>query len=166
MWNVLQTAPHCESQVCRFLSLQRIEGYAPRFPAPPRTRPGSVRDRKHRRVFPGYVFFRVPEEFAQWDVVRWAPGVRRLLQFDAGPALLSDGVVEHIRKRLLDRSINQPGTRFVRGQQVVIMSGPLRMVDALFDRELDAAARVQVLVQLLGRQLAVALDPAMLTATG
>jgi hypothetical protein len=48
----------------------------------------------------------------------------------------------------------------------VIQSGPLRMVDAIFERNLDASQRVQVLVQLLGRPLAVELDAAILRAAG
>ena len=83
MWNVLQSAPQGEMRVCTFLSVYGVEGYAPRFPPSERTRPGSVRDRKARWVFPGYLFFRVPEGFAQWDNIRWAPGVRRVLEQDA-----------------------------------------------------------------------------------
>ena len=142
-----------------------MEGYAPQFPPPPRTRPGSVRDRKQRWVFPGYVFFKVDEGFSEWDIIRWAPGVRRVLQQDGGPAILKDELVEHIRRRLTERSLKQPRPRFAHGEHVVIQSGPLRMVDAIFDREVDAPARVQVLVQLLGRPLAVEVDPAILKAS-
>jgi hypothetical protein len=39
------------------------------------------------------------------------------------------------------------------------------MVDAIFDASLDAPTRVQILVTLLGRPLAVEVDPAILTAT-
>lgn len=165
MWNVLHVAPHGEPQVCKYLGVHGVEGYAPQFPSPPRTRPGSVRDRKQRWVFPGYVFFKVPETFGEWDIIRWAPGVRRMLEQDGGPALLTDEVVEHIRRRLAEQSLKQPRPRFAKGQHVVIQSGPLRMVDAIFERELDAPARVQVLVQLLGRPLAVEVDPAILKAS-
>ena len=165
MWNVLHVAPHGEPQVCKYLGVHGVEGYAPQFPPPPRTRPGSVRDRKQRWVFPGYVFFKVVEDFAEWDIIRWAPGVRRMLQQDGGPALLTDEVVEHIRRRLAEHSLNRPRPRFAKGQHVVIQSGPLRMVDAIFERELGAPARVQVLVQLLGRPLAVEVESAILKAS-
>jgi transcription antitermination factor NusG len=164
MWNVLHVAPHGEPQVCKFLAAHDVAAYAPQFLPPPRTKPGSVRDRKQRWLFPGYVFFRVGDEFTRWDIIRWAPGVRRVLQQDGSPALLGDEVVEHIRRRLAERSLNQPRPRFTQGQHVIIQSGPLRMVDAIFERELGAPARVQVLVQLLGRPLAVEVDPAILAA--
>ena len=153
-------------RVCTFLSVYGVEGYAPRFPPSERTRPGSVRDRKARWVFPGYLFFRVPEGFAQWDNIRWAPGVRRVLEQDDGPAGVGDGVIERIRERLSERSLSQPRARFTPRQRVVILRGPLRMVDAIFDTELDASGRVRVLVQLLGRQLSVDVSPAILEATG
>ena len=165
MWHVLHAAPQCEPQVCKFLALYGVEGYAPQFPPPPRTRPGSVRDRKHRWVFPGYVFIKTPEDFGEWDVVRWAPGVRRMLDQDGSPALLDDSVIDHLRRRLAERELTQRRPSFERGQSVTVLSGPLRMVDAIFESELDAPSRVRILVQLLGRPLSVEVDPAILRAS-
>jgi transcriptional antiterminator RfaH len=166
MWRVLHVSPHLEAQVCKYLTAHALESYAPQFPPPPRTKPGSVRDRRLRWVFPGYAFLRPPDGFNEWDLIRWAPGVRRLLQQDGGPALLSDEIVDHIRRRLAERSLQMPAPRFKPGQPVVIQSGPLRMVDAIFERELDASSRVQILVHLLGRPLTVEVDPAILRAAG
>src|SRR2546423_13638372 len=166
MWHVLHAAPNCEPQVCKYLGLHGIEGYAPRFPPAPRTKPGSVRDRKHRWVFPGYVFFRLEDGFRSWDLIRWAPGVRRMLQEDGAPAILGDDIVDHVRFRLAERQLTPVRASLYKGQAVVIQSGPLRMVDAIFDRNLDASDRVRVLVQLLGRPLAVELDSAIVRAAG
>ena len=164
MWHVLHVAPNGEPQVCKFLGVHGIDGYAPQFPPGPRTKPGSVRDRKHRWVFPGYVFFRPDESFARWDLIRWAPGVRRMLDQDGAPAILADEVVDHIRRRLADRQLKPAGRALQKGQPVLIQSGPLRMVDAIFENNLDAPQRVQVLVQLLGRPLLVELDAAIVRA--
>ena len=150
MWHVLHAAPNCEPQVCKFLGVHGIDGYAPQFPPAPRTKPGSVRDRKHRWVFPGYVFFRPDESFARWDLIRWAPGVRRMLDQDGSPAILAE--------------LRPAGRALQKGQPVLIQSGPLRMVDAIFEKNLDATQRVQVLVQLLGRPLLVELDAAIVRA--
>ena len=166
MWHVLNVAPRTEVQVGRLLAVYDVLTFAPKFAAPPRTKPGSVRDLKPRWVFPGYLFFQAPADFAQWDLIRWAPGVRRILGQDGKPARLDDGVVDHIRRRVAERTLRPAGHPFQRGQSVQILRGPLRMVDAIFDRDLDGPARVQVLVQLLGRQMPVSLDPAILRATG
>ena len=166
MWHVLHVAPQCEPQVCKYLAVHGVESYAPQFPPPPRTRPGSVRDRKHRWVFPGYVFLRAPDDFSQWDLIRWAPGVRRMLDQDGSPGVLRDEIIDHLRRRLAERELIALRPRFETGQPVVIQTGPLRMVDAIFERELDAPERVRILVRLLGRPLSVEVDPAILRPAG
>lgn len=145
--------------MAKFLALHGIEVYAPQFPPLSRTRPGSVRDRRHRWVFPGYLFFRVPAGLEWWTVVHRAPGVRRVLTSDGGPALVPGAVIDRLWERL---SRPAARTRFRAGQPVLIVDGPLAMVDAIFDRELNTSERVQVLITLLGRTTAVAIDAAML----
>src|SRR5438105_680383 len=166
MWHVLHVAPHCEQQLCRLLGVHDVLTFAPKFAPPPRTKRGSVRDQRPRWVFPGYLFFQVPPGFAQWDLIRWAPGARRILGQDGKPGSLDDTVLDRLRQRLAELTLRPTGNGYRSGQSVQIVSGPLRMVDAIFDRDLDGPARVQVLVQLLGRQMAVSLDPAILRATG
>jgi len=164
MWNVLHVAPNGEPQVCKYLGLHGIEGYAPQFPPPPRTKAGSVRDRRRRWVFPGYVFCKIADGFTQWDLIRWAPGVRRMLQEDGEPGTVDDVFVDHVRRRLADRSLAASRPLFRKGQPIVIQSGPLKMLDAIFEKNLDASQRVQVLVQLLGRPLTVEVDAAIVRA--
>jgi len=166
MWNVAHTKPNQEAQVAKFLGLHGIEAYAPQFAPPARTRPGSVRDRRLRHVFPGYLFLRVPPRFARWDLVHWAPGVRRVLTEGGSPATVSDGVVDRIRERLFEDAGITPRSTFTPGQRLVIERGPLAWVDAIFDRALNSSERVQVLVHLLGRPMAVAVDAAILRPAG
>src|ERR1700736_5340828 len=152
MWGVLQVAPNSEQQVCRVLSLIHIETYLPRFPAYRRTKPGSVRHRRARWVFPGYLFFKVDEDPAKQHLVRWASGVRRVLQMDGSLAVVEDALIQHIRRRLAEGSLREWGSPYVAGQVVHIERGPLAALDAIFERELDSIDRVQVLVNLFGRQ--------------
>jgi transcription antitermination factor NusG len=158
-WCVLRSAPHRELLVCKQLDAYGIETYAPEFPRTSQTRPGSVRDKRHRWVFPGYVFFRPPASIDGWQVIRWAPGVRGILEVDGGPGALSDRVVHHLQRRIAEMSVDPTGVRFKRGEPVVVERGPLAEVDAIFDRELDSPARVQILVQMMGRELPVQIDP-------
>jgi len=166
MWNVAHTKPHQEAQVAKFLGLHQIEAYAPQFAPPARTRPGSVRDRRQRLVFPGYLFLRVPPRFARWDLVHWAPGVRRVLTDGGSPARVQDGIVERIRERLFEEAGSRTRLAFTPGQRLVIERGPLAMVDAIFDKALNSSERVQVLVHLLGRPMTVAVDAAILRPAG
>jgi transcription antitermination factor NusG len=85
--------------------------------------------------------------------------VRRVLQIDGSIAVIGDAVIEHIRRRLSDGSIRDSRSAFVSGQRVHIERGPLAALDAVFERELDSPDRVQILVNLFGRQLSVRIDP-------
>jgi transcription antitermination factor NusG len=158
MWYVLNVAAHCEPQVAKFLSHEGLETYVPRFPSSPRTKAGSVRDRRTRFVFPGYLFFRVPSGFDHWDTIRWAPRVRRILQQDGAPATVGDDFVAHIRRRLAAGLLRATLPRFKKGDPVVIERGPLTAVDAVFDCELDGPHRVQILINMMQRSMPVRID--------
>jgi transcription antitermination factor NusG len=162
MWNVVHTKPNYEAHVSKFLGVHGIESYAPHFAPPGRTRPGSIRDRRRRLVFPGYVFLRVPHQFCRWDLVQWAPGVRRVLTANGAPATVPEAVLERIRARAFEEVSFDRRVAFSPGQRVVIERGPLAMVDAIFDKALNTSERVQVLVHLLGRPMAVAVDATIL----
>jgi transcription antitermination factor NusG len=84
---------------------------------------------------------------------------------DGRPAVLDDEVIERVRLRLRTPAV-RPTTPLAPGQRVIIDRGPLRMVDAIFERTLDRGSRVQILIQLLGRPLTVEVDPNILRAVG
>ena len=104
--------------------------------------------------------------FARWDLVHWAPGVRRVLSADGSPSVVADGVIDRLRLRLAAPMTARRHVRFTTGQPVVIERGPLAMVDAIFDRDLNTSERVQVLVRLLGRSMPVVVDAAILRPAG
>src|SRR5438552_3183792 len=155
MWHVVNTAPNAELQVSRVLGLHGLRTYTAEFRSAKHTRPGSTRDRRHRWVFPGYVFFQAGRDYSSWSHVRSAPGVRRLLEQDGAPAGVEDAVVECLRQRLTALPSDRLSTRFTPGERVVVERGPLAMVDAIVDRCLPARERVSILVHLLGRLIPV-----------
>ncbi len=158
MWHVLQTAPNRERLVSRLLEEGQLSTYVPRFPAGTRTRPGSVRDRQMRCVFPGYLFFRSSSDLYDWSKISRVAGVRRVLLEDGRPGTVPHSLIEHIRRRLHEGAQKQLSDRFIHGEPVLIDHGPLAMLDAIFDRHLDKRTRVQILVHLMGRPLQVRLD--------
>lgn len=166
MWYVANTAPGNELKICRFLALHGMESYAPEFSHPRRTRPGSVRDGRHHWMFPGYVFFRSPSSFAAWRLVHGAPGVRQVLRNGSEPAVMDDAVLGELRERLATAQPRHPGAGFQAGQRVRVDAGALAMIDAVFDRCLEASDRVRILVQLLGRQIPVDVSATILSAAG
>lgn len=124
-----------------------------------------MRDRRRRWVFPGYVFFRHTADASALLAIRWAPGVCRILGEDGVPLVVSDELVQHLRDRISQMRKGQLRQRFVPGEPIVIERGPLTALDAIFDCELDAPHRVQILVQLMGRELRVRIDPNYIRST-
>src|SRR5207247_8969194 len=141
MWNVAHTKPNQEAQVAKFLGLHRIEAYAPQFAPRARIRPGSVRDRRQRLVFPGYLFLRVPPGFARWDLVHWAPGVRRVLTDGGSPARVQDGIVERIRERLFEEAGSRPRPAFPPRQRPGHQGRPPAMGAAVLGKSLNTPER-------------------------
>lgn len=161
-WWVLQTVSKREALVCRQLAMQGLEHYAPEFPRSGRTRPGSVRDGRHRMIFPGYVFCRPPDRAAGADVqlaVKRTPGVVRILGDGEVPSKLPDAVVCHLRRRVAEQAAGGRGGRFQSGEKVTIESGPMASLDAIFDKYIHASARVRILVEMMGRNVAIDIDP-------
>jgi transcription antitermination factor NusG len=159
MWHALHTTPNRERQVAQLLEQRDVRTYLPRFDRPGRTMAGSVRGRRPRWVFPGYVFFRVRPDSDSWQYISRTAGVRRVLTEDAQPAVLADAVIEHLERRLREGLLQPPRRGFQPGEPVVIERGSLAAVDAIFDHELDKPSRVLILVHLLGRPVHVQIDP-------
>ena len=156
MWHVLHVAPNGEPQVCKYLGLHGIEGYAPRFPPPPRTKPGSVRDRKQRWVFPGYVFLHFAPSREAYIRVVSADGVVRIIgeRWDALYPI-PDEQVEAVRRLVTsgDRAHAVPwiGT----GDRVRIVAGPLEGLEGRVQLWHRGRATFVVSVDLLQRSVAV-----------
>jgi transcription antitermination factor NusG len=110
-------------------------------------------------MFPGYAFARVDSHVDDVLRARSAPGITYALPRDAPPTLLPDGFIEALRARASNPS---PSLLPGRGERVTIVAGPFRWVDALFDRRLNAAGRVRVLLQLVHGSMAVDIDEAQL----
>jgi transcription antitermination factor NusG len=155
---VLQTAPQKELPLTKLLEARGMRVCAPRFPLPKRARPDSIRSSRPRLVFPGYLFFKVPPGFRDWDVVQWTAGVRRILQHGEGPAAIDDSIITHLESRLAAGELTGSKPKFRSGQPVLIERGAMAAVDAIFDQYLDTYSRVRVLVEMMGRSVSVQVD--------
>jgi transcription antitermination factor NusG len=150
-WIILKTQPRRELRACGALAARGVECYVPTLP-PRGSRPQEL-------MFPGYAFARVDSQADDVLRARSAPGIAYALPRDAPPTLLPDGFIAALRARASDPSGSLlPG----RGERVTIVAGPFRWVEALFDRRLNAAGRVRVLLQLVHGSMAVDIDEAQL----
>jgi transcriptional antiterminator RfaH len=145
-WVVLRTRVRREMAVAQEVATRGVECYCPSLPQ------GSRRGQR-QALFPGYVFARLEPHAEHLVRVRSAPGVVYVLPRDAPPVFLPDQLIDEFRARAA-----QPRAELARGDRVKIESGPFRWAEAVFDRRLNGAGRVRVLLHLVHRFVALDLD--------
>jgi len=145
-WYALYTKPHKEDHVSSVLESRALETYLP-----------TVRVRKNGRsqtepLFSCYLFVRM-DPADGIPSVRWIAGLRRIVNFGHQPAVVPDGAISLVRRRLAEMAeAGYPRyDRFEPGERVRIKAGPLRDLEGIFDRSLSTSDRVRVLVDILGR---------------
>jgi transcriptional antiterminator RfaH len=145
-WYALYTKPKKEHQVNAYLQGQGVVTYLPTM-----QRKVRRRDRPDRVVyFPCYLFARLDLDQMPHSSVAWMPGVNRIISAGEQPLIVADEVVDLVRRRLADKG-NEGYSEFQVG-------GPLRDLDAVFDRPASAAERVRVLLDAMGRMTPVEVD--------
>lgn len=145
-WNVLYTKPHCEHTVCLWLSQRGMRVYIPEMRATSGPRRGTLVP-----FFPCYVFAQLDLAKCDMTTISWTPGLRRVVAFDGIPTTVGDDFVLFLQERL--EEINQRGwSPFKPGDRVLVTEGPFKDMVGIFSRSCSAARRVQVLLDVLGRQ--------------
>ncbi len=147
-WYAVQTKPHKEELVVSRLAETGIPTYRPRLRMPGRRRVRIV------SLFPNYLFtgLRSVEESVS---VRYSPGVSRLLGFGDQLVPVDDGIIALIREHEGEDGVIRPAQvfHFREQQQVRLRGGAFDGLEAVFERYLGTAERVQVLLTLLGRSV-------------
>ncbi len=148
-WYALQTKPRKERVVYELLLKRDIEAYLPLLmPSKP-----SARQPDGQPFFARYLFARLDLDTVPLSSVNWMQGMSGVVSFGGQPAVVDDEVIRWLKARLA-----QLGTRdYHRGlpltpsSRMRIVEGPLKGMQAIFDRRVGADARARVLIQLLGR---------------
>ena len=152
-WYALYCKPNQESQVDTWLRDRGTETYLPTV-----RRRVQRRDRPARLVyFPSYLFARVDFDVTPRSAIAWMPGIRRIVSTGEQPTIVADDLVALIRLRLEEVEVSGY-SEFRPGDRVRFTAGPLRDLEAIFDRPLSAAERVRVLLKVLGRTTPVDID--------
>jgi transcription antitermination factor NusG len=145
-WYALRSKPHREELLWEQLNLRGIENYYPRI----RVRPVNPRSRKIIPYFPGYLFVRLDPVQVSESIIQWIPGTAGLVAFGGEPACVPDHLIRALRTRIeglptADSTILEtPGP----GDPVLILEGPLKGYEAIFDQRISGTDRVRVLMQM------------------
>jgi transcription elongation factor/antiterminator RfaH len=159
-WYVVHTQPNAEGMAVAHLEGQGYQVFCPRYCK-------AVRHaRKTKRVlaplFPNYLFLRLDVTRDQWRFVNGTRGVVRLIMQGMTPQPVPRGIVEVLQVQLGAADAMSWATMFKIGQAVRIVDGPFVDFVGTLQR-LDAAGRVRVLLDLLGRSVSLALHCDALT---
>jgi transcriptional antiterminator RfaH len=149
-WYVLHSKPNKEDFLFSQLVSRNIKAYYPKL----HVSPVNPRARKVKPFFPGYLFVHVDLVYTPLSSLAYVPGLNRLVSFDMHPATVPDEVIATIEKNV-DR-INQAHANCKQGLKpgdpVIILDGPFKGYNAIFDVALPGSDRVRLLIKLLHGQ--------------
>lgn len=149
-WYVLRSKPHKEDALYHHARSQGCTIFYPRIPVQrvnPRAKPMAA-------YFPGYMFVRANLAEVGVSTFEYMPHALGLVAFDGEPAAVDDAIIAAI-KECVKALVAAGGETFLGlnpGDPVVITSGPLKGVEAIFDARLNGGDRVRVLLALLSNR--------------
>lgn len=113
-------------------------------------------ERVRRPLFPGYAFVRLDLSRDRWRSVNGTLGVVRLVSQADRPLAAPKGAIETIRAMCDANGVMSAGSQLLVGETVRVTFGPFADLVGRLEH-LNAAGRVSVLLELMGRRLSVAL---------
>jgi transcriptional antiterminator RfaH len=136
-WFVLNTKPKKEFQVEKLFAEGGIKVYNPKY----------VHDDRIKPFFPGYefIYFNFP---AQYQLVRYTRGVKRVVGNREGPIPVPEEVINGIKSREINGLIElyKYGEEPETGDEIEVVEGPLKGLRGIFKKELDDKERVIILL--------------------
>ncbi|MBI4507185.1 MAG: transcription/translation regulatory transformer protein RfaH [Chloroflexi bacterium] len=152
-WYVLRTKRRAEAQVSQLLAARGMTCYCPQLAR--RRNGGRLRVEP---LFPGYLFVRLGSDVEHWKLARWSPGVAYLVGTGRSFVPVPDEVMCALQMRVMAEGAHANGGAFAAGDRVLIASGPLEGLEAVFDRVLTPSGRSRVLVEFVSRYMPVEVD--------
>jgi transcription elongation factor/antiterminator RfaH len=154
-WYAVHTLPFSEIRAQGQLENQQFRTFLPK-------RQKTVRHARRLTTviapfFPQYLFVVLDLERHQWRSVNGTFGVTGLVMQGERPCPVPSGIVEHMLALADARGMLQLGAGLKVGESVRLTVGPFAEQLAVLDR-LDDSGRIRVLLDMLGRQVAVSID--------
>lgn len=154
-WFVVHTQPHSEMRVIEHLTRQEFVTFCPCTRKTVRHARRSTT--KLAALFPNYIFVRFDAGERAWRCINGTRGAIRLITNGDTPAPVPVGLVEHLQQMTGDNGALNWISTLKAGDQVRIANGPFSALIGTLER-IDASGRVRVLLDLLGREVSVALS--------
>lgn len=136
-----------ERRVYEALVSRGVESYLPELVC------SAAGRRRSRSVpfFPRYLFSRLSlANELLW--VRWLPGLIHVVSFGDTPAIVDDRLIEMLKANLAECAQEKATQGQLRpGERVLVVEGPLKGFEAVFDQHLSSSGRVKILIEFLRR---------------
>jgi transcriptional antiterminator RfaH len=150
-WYAIHSRPRQEERALENLQRQGFEAWLPMLTVEKVLRSKLVQ--VVEPMFSRYLFIRLDTEQTNWSPIRSTLGVSKLVSFGNRPAVVADELIE-----ALQQLPEQAPQRLIQpGQQVKIVSGPLRGMDGIYQQP-DGELRAMVLIELLNKQHRIVTD--------
>jgi transcriptional antiterminator RfaH len=154
-WYAVHTLPFAEARAEEHLRRQGFRTFQPK-------RNKTVRHARRSTTveapfFPRYLFVALDLACHRWRSVNGTFGVSRLVMWGDQPHPVPHGVVETLIAAADPRGILQLVSKLRVGGPVRLMAGPFAEQLATLD-DLDDSGRVRVLLNILGRRVAISTD--------
>ena len=160
-WYVVFTRPNGEELAAQHLKRQGFSTYLPRRLT--MRRHARKQERVIRPLFPRYLFVGLDLGAQRWRSVHSTVGVSRLVCRGDVPAPVPEGVVEKLIEQQDEHGCVPLAARFRSGDRVRILGGAFSDLVGLYE-EMSDTQRVSLLLELLGRQVRVAVAAEYLEA--
>lgn len=142
-WFVLNIKPKKEFQVEKLFKEGGIKIYNPKYLYENRIKP----------FFSGYefIYFDYP---AQYRLVKYTRGVKRIVGNREGPIPMPEEVIHEIKSREVNGLIElfKYGDEPIIGDEIEVVEGPLKGLKGVFKRELSEGDRVIILLNYVSYQ--------------
>jgi transcriptional antiterminator RfaH len=159
-WYVVHTHPKQEERTSSNLNVGGIETLTPKLQV---SKPNQYTGKLQHFVkplFPGYIFarFRYNE---QYHKIRYTRGVHSLVCFTSSPTPVDDEIVDLVRSKIAPDGFVKPFEELKPGDAVVIREGRFQHLSGVFEREMEDADRVRILLNTVTFQAHVVVDRAI-----
>jgi transcriptional antiterminator RfaH len=159
-WYLMQTHPRQEDRAESNLKLFGIETLAPRFKDRRRNFYTGEVALHTKPLFPSYIF----AKFIANDLyqkVRYTRGIRRLVSLGDSPTVVDEEIIAMIQSRISEDGFARIDENLKQGDKVIIKDGPLRTFAGIFEREVNSADRVRILLLAVSYQAHVEIESDM-----
>lgn len=96
-------------------------------------------------LFPSYLFGRFDLALKYFEV-RYLPGVSGIVSAGKDPLMIPEAIVTELKSRAVNDVIEVPDKPFDNGERLLILDGPFRGFETIFDRYVSGADRVAILL--------------------